>query len=262
MAIDLNKEQLRLIGQNIEKNGIDECILKEAKNVYNTSYAQALRFDSSRSPCTHVLPQTIAYIMTLFENSFSQMKFLDLGCGMGEGVTSYTPVLSIAMKNLGAEVYAIDFFPDRKNKFKDLGIHYSSCDLNKWLLREMRFQELKGREEEFFSNNDFVAARSFLNGGLAQSFTSCYGNVSASYGFPDEYDFYKKIISKVARSNEKSAVYELDAHIHKRHIDWCYSDFGLLPLEERKTLMKKDFGDSVCGPIRNHYDHAFVFIDK
>jgi len=140
---------------------------------------------------THVRPETIRDYIALFGSDLKGIKVLDLGCGTGK----YMPLLSIALKELGADVFAIDakYTPE----LDKMGIKYENMNLNETYQFEYN--------PSFFKGNDIIIARSFLGGGLhAESKLARWGSNQK------EFEQYKKIIQKVQDVNGKEAIYELD----------------------------------------------------
>lgn len=216
MAID--KEEITKRANKIEERGLDSNVLEEANRLYNISINKAenafgkeigTSFDETRLN-THIRPKNLAYFMEIFGNQdFSSMKSLDIGCGMPSSrstpSSSYAPILSIALNELGVSTYAIDMYGDEEI-MKRLGINFERTN--------MAFADLLGKNNpEFVKENDFVSARSFLGGGFYNPEGMQFGVAGAkSLNEEDarEWDFYSKFIKQFRDINNQPAVYEID----------------------------------------------------
>jgi 2-polyprenyl-3-methyl-5-hydroxy-6-metoxy-1,4-benzoquinol methylase len=169
----------------------------------------------------HVFPENLAAYMTLLGEDLNGVNFLDLGSGTGK----YMPLLSIAMKKLGANVLAVDLKYECK-KFDKLGIDYLGLDLSKFG-NEFYHEFLEKDYGPLLKDKDVIAARSFLMGGFSREdyWTRLDGE--------EETRTYKKMINFLKSNNGKEALYELDNPLYQS--------------ENPKEKFEKDFGEILCG---------------
>lgn len=202
MAIRKNSELEEIVERAsfLKREGIDAHTLEIAEEIYQEILKVAQSFFGLIHD--HIGSESIAIYLKLFGTNLKGKKVLDLGCGMDanhiKGLLSYAPILSIFLKSLGAEVYAVDVVNDYEGIMSELGINYVKGNL-------LNFSTFS-KNPSFFRMNDIIILRSFLHGGLLKDESLN----PLTLNDKEEYKHFLEILERASYFNNKKAIYELD----------------------------------------------------
>ncbi len=174
---------------------------------------------------SHINPETIATYISILGDDLKGLNFLDLGAGTGD----YLPILSIAMKEMGANVSSVDMKEGCK-ELEELGINYKGIDLS-YFGNDLISNYIKEKSKDFCKNQDIISARSFLGGGFSRgNYMERISNNS------EEFSKYKQMVDFMVSNNGKPALFELDT-------------VAISPIEGmgEEEFLESKFGKTLCG---------------
>jgi len=186
---------INLLRENAEKmkrDGLDSTLKAiatdaslEARTRLRMLFPRATIFDANTS---------LEVLLGLTNGQVNNLRVLDIGCGDG---TAFAPVLSEALGLLGATVTGVDL---EDMSYTDK-LHFSYVKYN----MVMPMHEVPGLLKE----KDVIIAKHLLHHGLKAT-RERYDLVSSREGNYGEWRRYTKLLSWVARENNRDSLYVVD----------------------------------------------------
>jgi SAM-dependent methyltransferase len=232
----MNVELLQENAEKIKKYGLDDNLKQiataasqEARDRLRLLFPYATIFDANAS---------LENILGLTDGHIEGLSILDLGCGDG---TSFAPVLSEALGLLGANVTGVDL---DELSFADK-VHFSYVQYN----MVMPMHEVPGLLKE----KDIIIAKHLLHHGLKAT-RERYDLVSSREGDYGEWRRYKKLLSWVARENNRASLYIIDEPEIKTFAEEFHLD-----VMSAKTLQQQEIASVVQEVLlKDHFSSLYA----